>query len=382
VILGTVNDIFGGGAEPKIIVQNCPDGGSMAGFYEQTDQDGITIGWQAKVRRKGYPTQTKVFRAKREAEAWARSIESEMDRGVFAPRGQSEKTTLGECFERYLVEVTPRKKAGRGQDGERGFIAQWLRRPISQRMMSSIRAVDVSAVMQDMEKEGKGPKTIRLHLNVLSHLFNVAKDNWGMESLDNPVSRVHKPKLPSGRRRRVRPGEVGALLGASSLPIACLIALALETAMRREEIALLKPGDIDLRSRSIFLPKTKNGDPRTVPLSPAALEALSMVTPKSEDSLFGLSGNGIDSAWDRARIAAGIPSGWGDDALHFHDLRHEATSRFFERTDLDMMEIRAITGHKNLQMLARYTHLRTANLADRLAGAKRGGMVHGKRDSE
>ena len=354
----------------------------MAGFYEQTDQDGIIIGWQAKVRRKGYPTQTKVFRAKREAEVWARSIESEMDRGTFAPRGEAEKTTLGACFERYLVEVTPRKKAGRGQDGERGFISQWLRRPISQRVMSSIRTVDVSAVMRDMEKEGKGPKTIRLHLAVLSHLFNVAKDNWGMESLDNPASRVHKPKLPGGRERRVHPGEVGALLGASSLPIACLIALALETAMRREEIALLKPGDIDLRNRSIFLPKTKNGDPRTVPLSPAALETLSMVTPKSENSLFGLSGDGIDSAWDRVRIAAGIPKGWNDDALHFHDLRHEATSRLFERTDLDMMEIRAITGHKNLQMLARYTHLRTANLADRLAGGKRGGVVHGKRDKE
>ncbi|WP_226859654.1 site-specific integrase [Acidithiobacillus ferriphilus] len=233
-----------------------------------------------------------------------------------------------------------------------------------------------------MEKEGKGPKTIRLHLTVLSHLFNVAKDNWGMESLDNPVSRVHKPKLPGGRERRVRPGEVGALLGASSQPIACLIALALETAMRREEIASLKPGDIDLRNRSIFLPKTKNGDPRTVPLSPAAIETLSMVTPKSKDSLFGLSGDGIDSAWDRVRIAAGIPKGWNDDALHFHDLRHEATSRLFERTDLDMMEIRAITGHKNLQMLARYTHLRTANLADRLAGGKRGGVVHRNGDEE
>ncbi|MGE4530779.1 MAG: hypothetical protein AB7C98_05600 [Acidithiobacillus sp.] len=146
----------------------------MAGFYEQTDQDGITIGWQAKARRKGYPTQSKVFRIKREAEAWARSIESEMDRGTFAPRGEAEKTTLGECFKRYLTEVTP-KKAGRGQDGERGFIAQWLRRPLSQRMMSSIRAVDVAAVMRGMEKEGKGPKTIRLHLTVLSHLFNKEK---------------------------------------------------------------------------------------------------------------------------------------------------------------------------------------------------------------
>ena len=51
--------------------------------------------------------------------------------------------------------------------------------------------------------------------------------------------------------------------------------------------------------------------------------------------------------------------------------RHEAISRLFEDTDLDVMEIRAISGHKTLQMLARYTHLRTHRLADRLAGASR-----------
>ena len=89
-------------------------------------------------------------------------------------------------------------------------------------------------------------------------------------------------------------------------------------------------------------------------------------------SVFGLSAEGIDSAWGRARTLGGIAGGWGNDALHLHDLRHEATSRFFERTDLDLMEIRTITGHKSLQMLSRYTHLRTINLVERLAGAKRG----------
>lgn len=164
----------------------------MAGFYEQTDQDGITIGWQAKVRRKGYPTQTKVFRAKREAEVWARSIESEMDRGTFAPRGEAEKTTLGECFEQYLTDVTPTKKVS-SQDAEKRFIRQWLRRSLSSRTMASIRGVDVANVIKEMEAEGKGANTIRLHLAALSHLFSVAKSNWGMASLDNPVSSVRKP---------------------------------------------------------------------------------------------------------------------------------------------------------------------------------------------
>ena len=57
-------------------------------------------------------------------------------------------------------------------------------------------------------------------------------------------------------------------------------------------------------------------------------------------------------------------------------LRHEAISRLFEETDLDVMEIRAISGHKTLQMLARYTHLRTYRLADRLAGMGRTGQSH------
>ena len=368
----------------------------MAGFYEQKDQDGITIGWQAKVRRKGYPTQTKVFRAKREAEVWARSIEAEMDRGTFAPRGEAEKTSLGECFERYLAEVTPTKKVST-QDAERRFILQWLRRPLSLRTMASIRGVDVANVIKDMEAEGKGANTIRLHLAALSHLFSVANSNWGMASLDNPVSNVRKPRLPEGRERRLNPGEMGAILGAVDMNMACLVVLAVETAMRQGEIVAMRWNNVNLKERSLFLPKTKNSAARTVPLSPTAIEALNAVPRRSVKegkkkkveikvekavSVFGLSSAGIDSAWDRAREDAGIPSGWGDDALHFHDLRHEATSRFFERTDLDIMEIRAITGHKNLQMLARYTHLRTANLADRLAGGKRGGVPHGKKNEE
>ena len=51
--------------------------------------------------------------------------------------------------------------------------------------------------------------------------------------------------------------------------------------------------------------------------------------------------------------------------LHFHDLRHEATSRFFE-LGLNVVEVAAITGHRDLKMLQRYTHLRAADLAWKL----------------
>ncbi|MBN6739711.1 MAG: site-specific integrase [Acidithiobacillus ferrivorans] len=345
----------------------------MASINARKDCDGIVIGWQAQVRRKGFPAQSKTFEKKGQAQAWARQVESEMERGVFSPRGEAERTTVGECLGRYLREVTPLKKEGRGQSGERGFISQWLKRPLSKRTMASVRSVDIGNVILDMQAEGKGANTVRLHLAVLSNLFTVAKSNWGMESLENPVAIVRKPKLPPGRERRLRSGEAGTLLGATSLEFACLIVFALETAMRLNEIAALTWENVNLDVRTAFLPKTKISEARTVPLSPAAIEALTMRRAgKTEGSIFDLSCDGIDSAWDRARDAAGMEAGWDEESLHFHDLRHEATSRFFERTDLDIMEIKGITGHRTLQMLARYTHLRVGNLAARLAGERRG----------
>jgi integrase len=87
---------------------------------------------------------------------------------------------------------------------------------------------------------------------------------------------------------------------------------------------------------------------------------------KPKGRLFDQHPDAITKAMARACKAAQI------EGLHFHDLRHEATSRLFENTDLDVMEIRAITGHKTMQMLARYSHLRMDRLADRLAGKLRG----------
>jgi integrase len=86
---------------------------------------------------------------------------------------------------------------------------------------------------------------------------------------------------------------------------------------------------------------------------------------EGRETVFGLTSAQITDTMRHLCKKAGLAD------LRFHDLRHEATSRFFENTDLDVMEIKAITGHKTLQMLARYTHLRTARLAHRLNGGKR-----------
>ena len=161
-------------------------------------------------------------------------------------------------------------------------------------------------------------------------------------------------------------GEEARLLAATYHEMQYIIQFALETAMRREEISTLLWNKIDFERRTATLYKTKNGETRTAPLSPRALDILQAIKagPTGQGNrVFSQSPDAITQAMGCACKSAGISG------LTFHDLRHEATSRLFENTDLDLMEIRSITGHKSLQMLARYSHLRMDRLADRLAGA-------------
>ena len=232
--------------------------------------------------------------------------------------------------------------------------------------MATIRSKDIADFRREREEEGVSGNTIRLDFALLSKLFNHAHSDWGMESLQNPVQLVAKPKPSKGRDRRLENDEEELILKAAKPPFDSIIRFALETAMRREEIASLKWKNVNLQGRYVYLPETKNEEVRTVPLSPAALEVL-LNTPRPKDAalVFGVDKEAITNYMKLIRANTGIEN------LRFHDFRHEATSRFFEYTDLDVMEIKAITGHKTLQMLARYTHLRTARLADRLAGSHR-----------
>jgi len=154
-------------------------------------------------------------------------------------------------------------------------------------------------------------------------------------------------------------------MAAATPKLQPLIKFALQTAMRREEISKLKWDNIDFNRKTAFLEETKNGESRIVPLSPEALEILKNIPRNISGLIFDLPVKSISGAMYRACKNANI------DNFSFHDLRHEATSRLFENTDLDVMEIKMITGHKSLQMLARYTHLKAHKLVDRLSGTKK-----------
>jgi integrase len=142
-----------------------------------------------------------------------------------------------------------------------------------------------------------------------------------------------------------------------------MVRLAMATAMRQGEMVDLMWSDIDLDRRTAVLRETKNGTTRTVPLSSTALEVLRGLAAdaRGNGKVFDIQvGRAVTHAFAKACKVAGL------DDLHFHDLRHEATSRLFERTDLRDIEIASITGHKTMDMLKRYAHLHAGDLADRL----------------
>ncbi len=315
--------------------------------------------WQAKVRRKGYPSTSKTFETKIEAVAWAKQLESEMHRGVYVSMAEAERTTLYEALKRYLNEVTPSKK---GAQREANRIKQWMRRPLVERPLASVRGSDL-ADYRDERLQEVGHNTVRLELAVISHVFKVAKTEWGMEGLTNPVSNIRKPKPPAGRDRRLLDGEERRLLDASEEPLSSIITLAIETGMRRSEIAGIRWEMVNLNHRHLFIPDTKNGEGRAVPLSTRAIRIMEKQPRKLSGYVFGdpvIVADRITHGFHKICRRAGIAG------LRFHDLRHEATSRLFER-GLNPMEVASITGHKSLQMLSRYTHLRVRDLAEKLA---------------
>lgn len=314
--------------------------------------------WHAQIRRKGHPHQTKTFSTRADAERWAKIIESEMERGVFVSRSESEGTSVGELLTRYEQEILPSKR-GRSSDKSR---LKTLRAAFGNYKLASLTSTLV-AKFRDARLEVVGPQSVIHEITLLNRVLKAATIDWGIALPGGlPTASIRKPTKPHGRERRITAKELELILRSTeSIELQAIVVLAIETAMRRGEIATLRWKDVDLDIATAHLPKTKTEVPRTVPLSTTAIAALRELPRRRDGKVFGLQAESMSQAFERACE----PHRANVQDLHFHDLRHEATSRLFEK-GLNVMEVAAITGHKTLDMLKRYTHLRAEDLAKRL----------------
>lgn len=334
--------------------------------------------WKAVIRKVGWPTASKTFRTKRDAEDWARRTEDEMVRGVFVQRALAERQTLEKALDRYLREVTV-TKSDFTQRGERSKAKQLVEK-LGKYSLAAITPDIVAQYRDDRLVEGKSNNTVRLELALLGHLFTVAIQEWGMGLTYNPVANIRKPSPGEGRDRRLRQDEETMLLQAadshSNPMLGWIVRIALATGMRSNEIVTLKRSQVDVQKRVVVLTKTKNGSSRTVPLSLEATRVFKLalsnpVRPIDCDLVF-FGEPGKDTKTRRPytfnKIFLQLKKRIGLEDLHFHDLRHEAVSRLVE-AGLSDQKVAAISGHRSMQMLKRYTHLRGEDLVGELDAA-------------
>lgn len=328
--------------------------------------------WQARVKRIGHPPQSKTFSSKQEAEVWARKVESGMDVGVGLVSLKKIKISVGELLTRYLSDVTPRKK-GAQQETFR------LKRIIRDESICKYQCANMTseqiATYRDHRLAQVSATTVRLELALFSHAFNTGIREWGLNII-NPVALIKLPTPNKARSRRLTSNEFDKLLIALDCKtrdangtysksycrnplMKPLVVLAAETAMRQSELLITKWADVDLENAFIMLHDSKNGEARLIPLTKVAVYTLGRLKVNADAFVFPMTASAVKQSFVRAVNRSEITD------FHFHDLRHEATSRLAEKLS-NVLELSAVTGHKDLRMLKRYYHPRIADLVKKI----------------
>lgn len=291
-------------------------------------------------------------------------------------RHEVKAATLSIILDRYKEEVSSKKKSAASEAHK---IAKIQRSELANKSLYRITPDDILGFLKGLKRDQEGPRygeplaeaTKRKLAALLSHVFTIARKRWRMD-IANPVKDIELPSPGKSRKRRLNDGEEAKLLAEltkarQAAIVVPMVRLAIQTAMRQGELLSIEWKDLRITDDhgTVTLHDTKNGEQRIVPLDSTACNILAgMARPLKGGLIFPIKQQALRVIWESACRRASI------DDLRFHDLRHEATSRLFE-LGLDRIEAASITGHKTLQMLMDYTHLRAERLARKLNQAQK-----------
>lgn len=329
--------------------------------------------WQAVVRRRGQPQQSKTFRTKTEAEEWARQVEAAIDKGSYVSAAAAERTTFNNLADDYEKDFAPHHYRGSAWKHKikalRGRLGNFSLTAITPKVITKYR----DDRLRDADPRYKDPEsasrisgaTVKTEIDLLSKMLDVAQKEFGIAlPAGNPVLGVRKPSSNASRDRRITDAEWTKLVAECNASVNVwllpAVRLAVATAMRQGEILSLRWKDVHTTQKVALLRQTKNGEARAVPLSRDAVAVLDALPRDMKGLVFPMPRRTLYSAFSRAIARAEIEN------LTFHDLRHEALSRLAERGDFTVLELAAVSGHKTLQMLKRYTHLQAGKLAEKM----------------
>ncbi|WP_297920236.1 site-specific integrase [Metallibacterium sp.] len=328
----------------------------------------------ARVRIKGRPEVSKVFPDARKAAAWAAAQEHSLRAGDFRDTRAAHRLLVRDLIDEYTGAIASRLRSA---DTTALRLARF-RRDLGAYTLETLTRARIAEWRDTRLAEGAAAATVTRELGILSSVITYARKDLGVE-VENAAGLVRRPPATRGRDRRLEGDEEQRLLealgdhagdvqgakragayrvGSRNAWMRPLVQFAIETAMRQGELLALRWEHVDLKAQTAYLPDTKNGESRTVPLSSRAVAVLEALPRSADGRVFPLTAQAVKLAWGRACRRAGI------EGLHFHDLRHEATSRLAEK--LNLLELAAVTGHKDLRMLKRYYHPRAEDLAKKL----------------
>lgn len=361
-----------------------------------------------RVRRDGWKSVAKTFTLKRDAIAWGRKVEADMEAGRWQAPG-SEVPTLAEALQAY------RKGPAIALKGSATY-TYWFNEleasSLGAKRLTLITPFDLSAWRDSLAAAGLKPGTIVRKLGLLSGLLTWCHKERGWLTC-NPMRSVSKPRVSDARDRTLTAQELAALQAAATTSKAAWIGDALvvlvRSAMRRGELWGLAVADIDFGQSIAHLADTKNGSARDVPLDPMAQEALrrlataalarakataesaaqgealKVTTDAKSPQLIPVSDpHAVSLAFRRtlarARTkylrdctASGIAVDPGFLAdVHLHDMRHTAVTRVAQTGGLSLIELAAVSGHRSLKMVQRYAHIDASKLAGKLAQLEEG----------
>ena len=327
--------------------------------------------WRAIIRRKGFPVQSKTFASKKDAEAWAASVESRLGVSQFAGlQLKAAKTmTVRDVFERYEREVAPNFK-GRNS---LGILKRVIRdAAFMDLVLSKITPLDIRQWRDDRAQDIQ-PQSVHRELNTISGVFTHAIKEWGVPLASNPCHSVSRFKGADKSRDKVwSPADVTTLLDAigwrEDMPlgegrdyVGWALLLGIETAMRIGELCALRVSDFHPAEQYAQLRDTKNGDDRQVPLSTTAIKYLMILCANKmpTDKVFPLIAATLGEYFLEARRKCGL------EHLVFHDSRHTAATQLSAKLP-NVLELSAVTGHRSLKSLKRYYHPTPAAIAGKL----------------
>lgn len=337
-----------------------------------------TTGYTAQIRlkREGrvVHTESETFSSKALARTWMTRREAELD--VQRARGETvgRRMTVEQMIEWYEGRERPDAPWGRTK---RADLARMKAGALAGKRVDLLTQGDFIAYTEKRRADGAGPATATNDLIWFRQVFRAAdvvlRSPVPMEALNRAAEYLRQTRVigkPQKRDRRLRDGEEEKILKhfanrgrTAKIPMRDIVRFALATARREEEITRLRWSDIDRKKGTALLrdvkhPTQKIGNDKEFRLLSAALGIIdAQPRVESEPRIFPYNPKSVGTAFTNAMPVLGIED------LHFHDLRHEATSRFFE-AGYEIQQVVHFTLHESWQTLKRYTHLRPENVPD------------------